>query len=102
MWMRRVVRPVLIDVDDGWDLREEAPRRAWTAAIGPTAVASYLRLREAARLHDTVLRPQHLEILLREHLVAHHRRTVLVPSRVPPVSLERLRRSTAGRKLLKP
>lgn len=97
MWTRRTVRPILVATTDGWDLREEAPRRAWTAVLGPSAIAAYLRLREAAVQRRSLRRPRHLDGLLREGIIAIHQGRLLVPERVPPLTVTRLRRSTAGR-----
>lgn len=100
MWGRRTVRPILIRTVQGWDLREEAPRRVWTAVIGPTAVASYLRLREAATRRASIALPPNLDTLLREGVVAAHSGRLLVPDRVPALGIERLRGSAAGRRVI--
>lgn len=100
MWVRRTVRPVLITTERGWDLRQDAPRRAWTAVVGPTAVAGYLRLREAATQNTVIRRPPQLETLLREGIVAVHGGRLLVPDRVPQLTVDRLRATAAGRMIL--
>lgn len=100
MWIRRTVRPLLVPTDRGWDLRQEAPRRAWTAVMGPSAVTGYLLLREAAIQNATIKRPDQLETLLREGIVAIHRGRLLVPDRAPELTVERLRSMTAGRLIL--
>lgn len=100
MWTRSTVRPILIRVEGGWDLRSDAPRRAWTAVLGPSTVTTYLRLREAAVRGTILRRPPGLDTLLTERIVAVHRGQLLVPDRVPELTVQRLRASTAGRHLL--
>lgn len=60
-------------------------RRFWTAAIGPGAVADLLRLAAAAERGRSLLRPVHLDTLLRHRLVVCVRSTIVVPRTVPPV-----------------
>jgi hypothetical protein len=60
-------------------------RRFWTAAIGPGAVADLLRLAAAAERGRSLLRPVHLDTLLRHRLVVCVRGTIVVPAEVPRV-----------------
>ena len=58
-------------------------RRFWTAVIGPGAVADLLRLAAAADRGRSLLRPVHLDVLLRHRLVSCQGIIAVVSREVP-------------------
>ncbi len=70
-------QPRSVPVTDGY------VRRFWTAVIGPGAVADLLRLAAAAERGRSLLRPVHLDVLLRFGLVSCRGAIAIVSHRVP-------------------
>lgn len=61
-------------------------RTFWTALLGPSAVADYLRLVRAAERHGTLKRPRSLNRLARAQLVRQTDRGLEVRMTTPPLS----------------
>ena len=67
-------------------------RRFWTAVIGPGAVADLLRLAAAAERGRSLLRPIHLDVLIRHRLIACINGRIVVPGLVPALTADLIRR----------
>jgi hypothetical protein len=82
---RPPMRAVPMVRSEGFPLDHPYVRRWWTCALGPTAIADLLRLGRAATRGASLPLPLGLPRLLAVGLVHHTGRTVVVPTRVPPV-----------------
>ncbi len=58
-------------------------RKFWVAIIGPSSLMDLLRLSQAARRQEKVLRPLHLRPLLEAGLVKVDQECVIVADRIP-------------------
>lgn len=82
---RRLVRPVPVAIDDGFEPDDPYVRRYWVAAIGQGAVADLLRLVVAARRKVLIPEPTFLSTLISEGLASAVWDQVSVPDPIPPL-----------------
>ncbi len=93
---RPLVQPTLWNAKAPLEFSATHPyvRTFWTAYIGPSAVADYLRLVRAAEKGTEIKRPRSLDRLARDELVRVSERGLEVRTTVPPLSVEQVMRLT--------
>ncbi len=84
---RSEVKPIPISREHGYQPTDPYIRRYWVAAIGPGAVADLLRLAAAAQRGRSLPVPTHLDVLLREGLVARMGDVIGIPTTFPQLPL---------------
>ncbi len=100
--IRRTARPRILVAPAPWDpenpLEFEAThpyvRTFWTAYVGPSAVADYLRLVRAAEKDSAIKRPRSLARLARHQLARITEQGLEVRMTVPPLSVAQVMRLT--------
>ena len=78
--------PTLPGARHGFSTDHPYVRRFWTAAIGPGAVADLMRLAVAAQRGRSLLRPEALDVLVREDLARWVDGRLFVRTTIPPLS----------------
>jgi hypothetical protein len=91
---RTLVRPAAWIEDAPLDFAATDPyvRTFWTAFLGPSAIADYLRLVRAAEKKGTIKRPRSLDRLARNQLVRLGDQGLEVRTSIPPLSVTQVMR----------
>lgn len=89
---RQLVSVTTAESGAGFPAHDLYVRRFWTALLGPSAITELLRIAEAARKGDRILRPIHLHSLMEVGLVQIVDGEIAVGQLIPPLPMSLVRR----------